>query len=506
MGQLTGRSAVLLCFMILHHDFIIARNHIPYSGDKELEKDVVYDSLGPVYIGHDVAAFYDDVNSELKDDNLYSRTLSSSNNSNLTKSLQKTEGGRRRNFSRNYVVTQVVFNLQCHLKNARQVTAIVQKVEFVLTFDKDALRCTVQTLLQLVSQQISSTLTTANAKQILQAAPKAKALLGFTDDAIKASVRSSSILKVVSRSSGTVRALKFFKGAGVVLSVIGIGVDIFSIVSTVLECRDRRDKAKESLNKLKEAEQEAIKAEKEVALYCDEVTTFWKENVIPAVCSESLKQALRGVKDLVQSAVSKNEELKKALEYIDQFTERIDKAGAAKTNTLLKNLFKGLASVEFTMSCYSNKFKLIGHVINGCKMGTATLDKLFDGGIKLFPANSEECQTRSGLVYTSNENISNIVKEAAKVQGFHTKCPLNNLDLKELVCMKKREGITVEEIAEESNISEADVKRIVEKCTQELTPKEKKVVCSLRASTDWTDEVIAKKLKLSVKEVKNVSC
>jgi hypothetical protein len=81
--------------------------------------------------------------------------------------------------------------------------------------------------------------------------------------------------------------------------------------------------------------------------------------VCSEVRSESLKQAIRGIKELVQSAIAQTADSKMTLTYIDQFLKQIDTAKAGQTNELLKNLFTGLANVEYTMSCYNRKVRTI---------------------------------------------------------------------------------------------------------------------------------------------------
>jgi predicted DNA-binding protein YlxM (UPF0122 family) len=149
---------------------------------------------------------------------------------------------------------------------------------------------------------------------------------------------------------------------------------------------------------------------------------------------------------------------------------------------------------------------MIGHVINNCKLGTATLNELFDEANTRFLGNSDECMTRSGLVYTSREDVLNIVKKAAQVKEFNVKCLLNKPGIKDLVCIKKKDGVSVQHIAQELKIAESDVTAILKKCSKELTPREKTIVCTLKTSTSLSDEQIAKNLNLDVKAVSNVSC
>ena len=60
-------------------------------------------------------------------------------------------------------------------------------------------------------------------EQILKASPKARKLIGFTEGTAKVFLKNTAIAKFSNKASSLLKGMKFFKAAGIAMSVLSIG-------------------------------------------------------------------------------------------------------------------------------------------------------------------------------------------------------------------------------------------------------------------------------------------
>ena len=149
-------------------------------------------------------------------------------------------------------------------------------------------------------------------------------------------------------------------------------------------------------------------------------------------------------------------------------------------------------------------------MIEDCRIGAASMEKLFDRGKKNYPTfNSTDCRDKAGVAYTFYADVKRIVGQKMINESLQADCVLNNKQTKRNACfLKDGEGLNATEIKDSLHITLAQAQFFLTNCPPRtrLTKKEIRQVCNLR-NTGMLDEKIAKALGIPhlLQQVKNVT-
>jgi len=199
--------------------------------------------------------------------------------------------------------------------------------------------------------------------------------------------------------------------------------------------------------------------------------------------------------------------MRSASPIIARFLSQIKSANRAKTTSLQKQLITGLQKITIYYRCYLRKLQLVRYVTDECKKGTASMQDLYNTGVRSFGSNNNYCIIKNGLQYTHFRDVEKLVVADSKQHRFDSECLLNNQAKKDQVCRYKNDGYTVQQTA--SKVQGMDVRlveMIYKTCPEmPISPLKKEQICSLR-NRGLSDVFISNIVGVTVSRLKNVKC
>ncbi|KXJ22309.1 hypothetical protein AC249_AIPGENE21148 [Exaiptasia diaphana] len=281
-------------------------------------------------------------------------------------------------------------------------------------------------------------------EKLLKASPKAQKLLGYTDDGAKLFLKSTAIAKFAGKAKTAMKALKVFKVAGTVLSLVGIAFDIYSIVNTFVQCAQKVKKAKESNAKLKEAEDEVEKMEQSVVRFENTLKTQLEANIQKEIRDEGMLNSLGHIKETIQCNPPPNNGqpartwtakcIQKIPEYINLFKTSKDwKDLGTKMQELTDDC---LSKQEYVYECLIARNKMNERIRRGCQNGAKTFDQLYADAQTSEIDTIDKCRVK-GEPYTTKQMFKKALEERSKAQDleFYTEnCKMNSKIVQQGVC------------------------------------------------------------------------
>ncbi|KXJ22292.1 uncharacterized protein LOC110252788 [Exaiptasia diaphana] len=281
-------------------------------------------------------------------------------------------------------------------------------------------------------------------EKLLKAAPKAQKLLGYTDDGAKLFLKATAIAKFAGKAKTAMKALKVFKVAGTVLSLVGIAFDIFTIVNTFVQCADKVKKAKESNARLKEAEDEVKKMEDSVARFENSLRIELEAHIQKEIKEKDMLNALGHIKETIQCNPPPNNQqpprtwtakcIRIIPEYINLF--KTSKNWKDLGNKMKELIDDCLSKQEYVYECLIARNKMNDRIRRGCQNGAKTFDQLYADAQTSEIDTIDQCRVK-GEPYTTKQMFMEALKERSKAQDleFYTEnCKMNNKIIQQGVC------------------------------------------------------------------------
>ncbi|XP_032223602.1 uncharacterized protein LOC116604809 [Nematostella vectensis] len=306
------------------------------------------------------------------------------------------------------------------------------------------------------------------------------------------------------------RSIKIVKGLGkafgIALGFFSSGMEIYSIISTLKECEKRRDNAKEARDFTAKALANFDEAIKNITTSKNIMYSAFEE-VRKELVAEDLMKLLVDIKQVVDNT-NPTPELIEAANGIENY--RLNMPSDISPNQTYDhqiNLIKSLRQIPFTLSCYTQKVKMLTSILNGCRDGTKSFDELYSDATSLFGSEARRCERKIGAFYVTKETLKTKLETVMKKENLSPVCRVNNPTTKSLACMKKSNGQTAEDIAAEMEIDKDVIMPLLEDCPEEgLNPKQVEQVCNLRELLDGDNKQVASILGFDLAKVKEVVC
>ncbi|XP_032241057.2 uncharacterized protein LOC5515470 isoform X1 [Nematostella vectensis] len=323
--------------------------------------------------------------------------------------------------------------------------------------------------------KIYKSLKAPKASSIFNAGTKAQKMMGFSDETAKGFLKATAKARFAATGSKAMKLMKLMKGAGAVMSIVSIGMDMYSMISTLVECGRKEGKARAAMGEVKKAEDDVTKNERKFQEFKTELRTFETKTLLPQVRNVEFKNALDGVKSVIgclDRTVKRDWDVSGCLQKFDIVKNTLDESSGhkvitAKLNDLTSSCLKKL---KYTLECKLNKVKMIKHVEDGCMEGEKTFDELFQDAALLYNANSEKCTNIRGEPYTTKAELKRLIERSAAMKSYDADCRKNGQTL-----------------------------------PNELSKRKRIEICELRGYGE-TNEYIAKYLRVPVEKVRQVMC
>ncbi|XP_048581403.1 uncharacterized protein LOC116602237 [Nematostella vectensis] len=291
-----------------------------------------------------------------------------------------------------------------------------------------------------------------------------------------------------------------------VFEFVSTAYDIYGIVESAQGCYEKAKNLKQALKEFKKANRlmdEAISNATTSKAFIEKV---WEDLHI-AMASAPLVKDLHEVRMTAQKLGGKANTFSNNVDAIGNYISNVAITRDYKgLHQLLEDLSIGLGSLPFTMTCYTNKVKMVEFVLRECERGSDTFSSLYSSGLNTFDSNAKECRNTMGFTYIDEPTLTMAIEDKSKLNNFNTDCVLNSDLKKSQACLRKDEGYVNSDIAISLGVTEEQVEKLVEKCPKHaVTPLEVKRICALRARMRSNDD-IADILDLDVGDVEAVNC
>ncbi|KAK3756003.1 hypothetical protein QZH41_013190 [Actinostola sp. cb2023] len=355
-------------------------------------------------------------------------------------------------------------------------------------------------------RQISKMLRSSYGAKLAKAGPAARKFFGFSKASMNLHIKQTSKSMYKAKFSGA-KYGRFMKGAGSVMSVVSIAMDVYSIIQKIRGCRRVRDRARNGVRDIRKAEDDSRRLYNDLRKYMIELYVKGVIFIKTQLFSKDLHNILQSFKDLANSAPREARDFRSAAPIISRFQSQIRRANLAHTRSLQKQLIGGLKKLTLYYRCYLRKLQLVKYVTDQCKIGTASMQDLFNQGNRLFNSNSLFCRFKNGIPYTSFKDVKDVATSDVKAKNLNPDCILNNQAKKKEVCSLKDNGYKPQVIATKARLSVGQVEFIIKTCPEiPITPVKVRMICSLRKEKDVTEDQISKITGITVVRLATVKC
>ncbi|XP_048577727.1 uncharacterized protein LOC116618315 isoform X4 [Nematostella vectensis] len=305
------------------------------------------------------------------------------------------------------------------------------------------------------------------------------------------------------------RSIRYVKNIGkafdLALSIFSSAFAIYNVIDQAKKCEERRDDAKEARDTMAKALENFDEAIQNITTSKETMYSAF-EDVRKELVAENLMNLLEDIKQVLDNA-DPTPELIEAANGIENYRLNMPKdISPNQTYKHQENLINSLNQVPFTLSCYTQKVKMLTSILNGCRDGTKSFDDLYSDATSLYGSEARKCERKIGAFYVTKETLKEEIEKVMKKENLSPVCSVNNPTTKSLACLKKNDGLTAEDIAAEMEIDKDAIVLLLEDCPKEgLNPKQKRQVCNLR-KTIAKNEIIADLLEFDLAKVKEVVC
>ncbi|XP_048581372.1 uncharacterized protein LOC116604810 [Nematostella vectensis] len=288
------------------------------------------------------------------------------------------------------------------------------------------------------------------------------------------------------------------------LNLFTTGMSVYSVIASLKECEQRRDNAKEARDTTAKALANIDEAIKNITT-SKEIMYSAFEEVRENLVAENLMKLLGDIKQVVDNT-DPTPELIEAANGIENY--RLNMPSDISPNQTYDhqiNLIISLRQIPFTLSCYTQKVKMLTSILNGCRDGTKSFDDLYSDANELHGSDARECERKIGAFYVTKETLKTELESVMKKENLSPVCRVNNPTTKSLACLKKNNGKTAEDIAAEMGIDKDVIVPLLEDCPEEgLNPNQVDQVCRLRPFFDNNE--VARILGFDLAKVEEVVC
>ncbi|XP_032218732.1 uncharacterized protein LOC5518281 [Nematostella vectensis] len=357
--------------------------------------------------------------------------------------------------------------------------------------------------------KIYKSLKVPKASSIFNGGSKAQKMLGFSDDAAKTFLKTTAKARFAATGTKAMKFMKLMKGAGAVMSIVSIGLDLYSLISTFVECGRKQSQARDAMAKVEKAESDLTLDEQKFAQFEIELKKYDRDNLMPQVRKTELQDALDGVKSVFEyldKTVKRNWSVQECVDKIDSVKNILKTSNdhsviSSQLDDMNSNC---LQKLEYTLTCKLDKVKIIKHVEDGCMAGSKTFSELFTEASNMFNGNSAECKNKHGQPYTSKDELKGMIGKSAQTKKYNPDCKMNDKTLQLLICAKKGKGVS--SLVEEFKISASNVEEILKECNNDLSRKQMIEICQFR-SYELSDEEIPPLVQgVTLAQIKKVTC
>ncbi|KAK3705183.1 hypothetical protein QZH41_013978, partial [Actinostola sp. cb2023] len=345
---------------------------------------------------------------------------------------------------------------------------------------------------------------------------KAAKILGVNKVGLNAHIKQSAVGNQKHKFKAG-RYGKILKGVNYVSAVITLGVEIYSAIMKIKQCRAIADNARNGLIKIRKAKAELDRVYNNINGYITLVDTRGFQYIKGQLAGQNFLLELVKAKDLLKAAGKQSANLTRAAGVIQNYLANIRDANSRQTYQLSKALAGALSQVKFLYDCYVNKLRLVNYVSERCKNGTKALSVLYAEAIISFNTggivNDKTCKNDAGVAYFTAADMQKNWDVKAKLLKLSSDCILNSKAKKLEACRLfhpvkypcpvsfsklKKDLVGKDQIARDMGLSRAQVDALTANCPlTPLTPKEKGQVCRLHA-IPWTPAFIASFMSVDI--------
>ncbi|XP_031573061.1 uncharacterized protein LOC116307060 [Actinia tenebrosa] len=353
--------------------------------------------------------------------------------------------------------------------------------------------------------KITKTLRTSYGSKLLKAGPGAKKFFGFSKAGMNMHLKQTSRSMYKATFTGS-RAARFMKGAGSVMSVVSIAMDIYSIIKKIRACKKVRDRARNGVREVRLAQARAGVLASQLHSYKIQLNNRGVIFIKKQLASQDLHTILASIRDLCLGASKQSSDLRSAAPAISKFLARIKRASNAEITILQKQLVSALKKVTIFLDCYLNKLKMEKYVQKYCELGSDSIGNLYNRANGLFDFNSVSCRTKDGFPYTDLNNVKERIAAKAKEKGFLTDCVLNSKAKKQKACELNGDGFNPKQIASKMSLQEYQVNHFLKTCPEQpITPSILTQICTYRQFCA-PESRIASLTRISQARLLNIPC
>ncbi|KXJ22288.1 hypothetical protein AC249_AIPGENE21158 [Exaiptasia diaphana] len=308
-------------------------------------------------------------------------------------------------------------------------------------------------------------------EKLLQASPKAKKLLGYTDDVAKVALKNTGLAKFASGAKNFLKGLKFFKAAGAVLSVLSIAFDLFNIINTFAQCAGKEKKAKEACGKVEDAERKVSETERNVRAFESTLKSGLEAHIIEQVKDKQMLDALEHVKETIEKNPPPNNGqpdrswATKCIRIIPEYSNIFKRSTNWKDlkNKMQEIIDDCLSKQEYAYKCLISRNTMNEKIMKGCQRGDKTFERLYADAERLEGPTINQCKVK-GEPYTTKEMFKQALVKRSQEKGmeFYTdNCLMNSKIVQDGVCSGgSPSGLTPEQKAQ-----------VLQKCEGGKAPK-----------------------------------
>ncbi|KAK3742234.1 hypothetical protein QZH41_009016, partial [Actinostola sp. cb2023] len=279
-------------------------------------------------------------------------------------------------------------------------------------------------------------------EQILKASPKARKLIGFTEGTAKVFLKSTAIAKFSNKASSLLKGMKFFKAAGIAMSVLSIAMDLFNIISTFIACKEKSDNARKSCDKLKEAEAKVDETTRNVETFENTLKTGLEAKLLQELKNTEFLNALTHVKETIDGLPDSQGERQFDTAYCTRAIPEFIAEAKTSTNTeelknsLLDIIDNCVDKLKYSYECLKARMNMNSKIINGCRAGEKSFDDLLRDAEVSWRTTLDECKNK-GEPYTTKAMQKQSLVDASRVKGMEfyiDNCKMNDAIIVDDVC------------------------------------------------------------------------
>ncbi|KAK3728607.1 hypothetical protein QZH41_011687 [Actinostola sp. cb2023] len=271
------------------------------------------------------------------------------------------------------------------------------------------------------------------------------------------------------------RAAKIGKGiisgAKVAMSYFNAGLNIYMIIASHEACRAKQEEARKARDDLKQSLVHFEETERNLTIaknVMEQSFQYLRGNIT----HESTLSVIADIKEMVEDMSGTSEDLVEVAVDIQHFLDNIKEDTSYKgTNRLEEQILTALKRIPFTLSCYTNKVKMLKYILNSCKKGKGSFDFLYDEARGYFdnddednPDSPQNCARWTGYRYVNKEDLLKVWRDEAKKHNVKENCVLNDPAKKDTACSFKKDGYEAAEIGEKMKLTEVYSMHLFEKC------------------------------------------